>query len=116
MIQVNETRIETISIFSEQRRISGKTRDCLIIDLNSSYQVALSLFSDITSLSIIELATEPDTNTQGEISYDYSQYCILGYITDHMNGTMSVCVYKKTQEELLEETIDSLMSQVLGVL
>ena len=103
--------------------IHGYTRDPLWSDRESKsitlamdYATAVSTFADDVPWSILYQPpeyTDPDTQqivTPPVEEYDNSVYCILGDITVHQDGTVTVKMGKPTAEELyniLREAIKS---------
>lgn len=103
--------------------IAGVTNDMLwggreskSITLTMDYATAVSTFADDVPWSILYQPpeyTDPDTQqivTPPVEEYDNSDYCILGDITVHQDGTVTVKMGKPTAEELyniLRETIKS---------
>jgi hypothetical protein len=65
---------------------------------------------------------EWDSNTYDEagnqtgsevLTEDLSEYCIMGDVVDHRDGTVTVYIGKKTEVEILNETIDALVLEAL---
>jgi hypothetical protein len=65
---------------------------------------------------------EWDSNTYDEagnqtgtevLTEDMSDYCIPGDVVDHRDGTVTVTIGKKTEVEVLNETIDALVLEAL---
>ena len=82
------------------------------ITLAMSYADAVNIFVDGISWSIVQenlvKHNKVDENGKTELtekveieSYDNSEYCIAGPITDHRNGVITVKMGKYTNEELL---------------
>ena len=58
---------------------------------------------------------EEGTQTGTEVlTEDLIDYCIVGDVVDHRDGTVSVYIGKKTDAELYQETIDELMLILIG--
>lgn len=91
-------------------------RESKSITLAMDYATAVSTFADDVPWSILYQPpeyTDPDTQqivTPPVEEYDNSDYCILGDITVHQDGTVTVKMGKPTAEELyniLREAIKS---------
>ena len=81
-----------------------------------TYNDVNSLFTDNIQWSIVYQApsyTDPETQeevTPEPIEYDNSEYCLVGDITDHRNGYVTVKMGKLTAEDMLnvlEEAINT---------
>lgn len=48
------------------------------------------------------------------LSEDLSDYCIAGDIVDTRDGNVIIYMGKKTEQELLQETVDTLLLDALG--
>lgn len=84
------------------------------INLEITYDEAVALFKDDLEWDIVQETTEEvevfDEETQQSAieyitsteTFDNSDYCILGDITLHKNGTITVKMGQPTAEELLE--------------
>lgn len=81
-------------------------RESKSITLTMDYATAVSTFADDVPWSILYQPpeyTDPDTQqivTPPVEEYDNSDYCILGDITVHQDGTVTVKMGKPTAEEL----------------
>ena len=90
-------------------------RDSKTITMTSSYADAAALFSDGVKWSIVQTSTVPvlDANNQptGETKeqtdeWDNSDYSILGDITAHKDGTVSIKMGKQTDTERLAAALE----------
>ena len=91
-------------------------RESKSITLAMDYETAVATFADDVPWSILYQPSDYyDHETQQMVTppveeYDNSDYCILGDITVHQDGTVTVKMGKPTAEELyniLRETIKS---------
>jgi hypothetical protein len=87
-------------------------RETKAIKMEMTYAEAITLFVDGCSWNIIQdhIAHHNEVSENGEVtvveeivteSYDNSEYCIAGPITDNRDGTVVVKMGKYTNEELL---------------
>ena len=92
--------------------ISGKTsdrewdgRESKAITMTGGYAEVSPLFTDGMAWSIVDEHTEPDETTGEDVTvqteFDNSDFCVLGDITVHQNGTCTVKMGKETNEETL---------------
>ena len=90
-------------------------RDSKTITLTGTYADAAALFSDGVKWSIVQTSTVPvlDANNQptGETKeqtdeWDNSDYSILGDITAHKDGTVSIKMGKQTDTERLAAALE----------
>lgn len=90
-------------------------RDSKAITLTMDYATAAATFGDDVPWSILyQPAAYYDPKTQQTVTppveeYDNSDYCILGDITVHRDGTVTVKMGKPTAEELyniLKEAVE----------
>lgn len=88
-------------------RIMGKINDSSwggrstkTIRLEMTYEEAIQIFVDDISWSIVEDFPEEEEIIIEE--YDNSEYNLVGNITDHRDGTISIVMGKITDKELLE--------------
>lgn len=94
------------TIESRQRDINWDYRESKSITLSMDYATAAATFTDDVPWSILYQPTEYyDPETQQMVTppveeYDNSDYCILGDITVHRDGTVTVKMGKPTAEEL----------------
>lgn len=87
-------------------------RETKTIKLEMTYEQVKELFVDDVAWSIVQenIVQYNEVDENGEVqfvektemeSYDNSEYCIAGYITDYRDGTVDVKMGKFTNEELL---------------
>ena len=90
-------------------------RDSKTITMSGSYADAAALFADGVAWSIVQTSTVPvlDANNQptGETKeqtdeWDNSDYSILGDITVHRDGTVSIKMGKQTDTECLAAALE----------
>ena len=90
-------------------------RDSKTITLTGTYADAAALFADGVAWSIVQTSTVPvlDANNQptGETKeqtdeWDNSDYSILGDITAHKDGTVSIKMGKQTDTERLAAALE----------
>ena len=63
---------------------------------------ALTAFVDNAVWGIREYDIDPETGSELETynDYDYSEYCIASDIIDHRDGSLTVYMAKKTEDEI----------------
>ena len=94
------------TIFGTHRDIDWGNRDSKSITLAMDYETAMETFVDDVPWSILYQPSDyydPETQqmvTPAVEEYDNSDYCILGDITVHRDGTVTVKMGKPTAEEL----------------
>ena len=94
------------TIFGTHRDIDWGNRDSKSIKLTMDYATAVATFVDDVPWSILYQPSDyydPETKqmvTPPVEEYDNSDYCILGDITVHRDGTVTVKMGKPTGEEL----------------
>ena len=87
-------------------------RETKTIKLEMTYEQVKELFVDDVTWSIVQenIVQYNEVDEKGEVqfvektemeSYDNSEYCIAGSITDYRDGTVDVKMGKFTNEELL---------------
>ena len=87
-------------------------RETKTIKLEMTYEQVKELFVDDVAWSIVQenIVQYNEVDENGEVqfvkktekeSYDNSEYCIAGSITDYRDGTVDVKMGKFTNEELL---------------
>ena len=103
------------TIESRQRDINWGYRESKSITLSMDYATAAATFADDVPWSILYQPSDYyDPETQQTVTppveeYDNSDYCILGDITVHRDGTVTVKMGKPTGEELyniLKEAVE----------
>ncbi|MGI5823983.1 MAG: hypothetical protein ACOX7J_00260 [Bacillota bacterium] len=100
----DETAFDCISVFA---RKAGQ-RSIIEIKLNSTYADVSAKFIDNAQYGIVETETvtaEDGTESVVTNTYDKSEYCVAGNITDHRNGAITVIMGKKTEVEILQEQV-----------
>lgn len=110
-VEVNGTKYPAV-ITGRLNDKDWDNRETKSIKMEMTYTEAVALFVDDCSWNIVQdhmtYHNEPDEN--GDIqfvekieteSYDNSEYCIAGPITDNRDGTIVVKMGKYTNEELL---------------
>lgn len=102
-------------ILGQVRDVSWNNRDSKSITVTMDYATAAATFVDDVPWSILyQPAAYYDPETQQTVTppveeYDNSDYCILGDITVHRDGTVTVKMGKPTGEELyniLKEAVE----------
>ena len=94
------------TIFGTHRDIDWGNRESKSITLAMDYATAVATFADDVPWSILYQPSDYyDPETQQMVTppveeYDNSDYCILGDITVHRDGTVTVKMGKPTGEEL----------------
>lgn len=90
-------------------------RDSKTITMSGSYADAAALFADGVAWSIVQTSTVPvldaDNQPTGETKeqtdeWDNSDYSILGDITAHTDGTVSIKMGKQTDTERLAAALE----------
>ena len=90
-------------------------RDSKTITMSGSYADAAALFADGVAWSIVQTSTVPvldaDNQPTGETKeqtdeWDNSDYSILGDITAHKDGTVSIKMGKPTDTERLAAALE----------
>ena len=108
----DDTLIEVNGIYGGQRSMLGKIRNSLEIKLKGEYTNLESIFSDNLKFWVYQEEVE-----NGEIilaeTFDKSGYCLGGDIVDHRDGSFTVYMGMKTEEEILEEENAMLLYKVL---
>lgn len=90
-------------------------RDSKTITMSGSYADAAALFADGVAWSIVQTSTVPvldadgnptsETNEKTE-EWDNSEYSVLGDITVHRDGTVSIKMGKPTDTERLAAALE----------
>lgn len=94
------------TIYGQMRDTSWENRESKAITLTMGYETAVATFADDVPWSILYQPSDYyDPETQQMVTpeveeYDNSDYCILGDITVHRDGTVTVKMGKPTAEEL----------------
>lgn len=107
MTKVKISNVEyDAEIRGQLRDLTWDNRDSKSITLAMDYATAVATFADDVPWSILYQPSDYyDTETQQMVTppveeYDNSDYCILGDITVHRDGTVTVKMGKPTAEEL----------------
>lgn len=104
-IKINGNMLDA-SIFGTKRDGDWGNRESKSIKLTTDYATAVATFVDDVPWSILYQPSDyydPETKqtvTPPVEEYDNSDYCILGDITVHRDGTVTVKMGKPTGEEL----------------
>lgn len=108
-IEINESKYPAI-IGGRMSDKDWDNRESKIIQLEMTYEQAKELFIDNVAWNIVQENTvqHNEVDEDGEVklveeveveSYDNSEYCIAGSITDHRDGTVTVKMGKLTDLE-----------------
>lgn len=90
-------------------------RDTKAIALKMTHAQAVSLFVDGLAWSIKQVDVYPVLDDKGQPTgetktetqtFDNSDYCVAGSITDNRDGTVTCMMGKKTDLEILQESKD----------
>lgn len=90
-------------------------RDTKAITLEMTHAQAVSLFVDGLAWGIKQVNTYPVFDDKGQPTgetktetqtFDNSDYCVAGSITDNRDGTVTCMMGKKTDLEILQESKD----------
>ena len=88
-------------------------RDTKAITLEMTHETAVSLFVDGLAWGIKQVNTYPVFDDKGQPTgetktetqtFDNSDYCVAGSITDNRDGTVTCMMGKKTDLEILQES------------
>ena len=110
-VEVNNTKYPAV-ITGRLNDKDWDNRETESIKMEMTYAEAVALFVDDCSWNIIQdhVVCHNEVGDNGDItvvekieaeSYDNSEYCIAGPITDNRDGTVVVKMGKYTNEELL---------------
>lgn len=130
----NGTEFETLEVKGGFRFIKNASRDSIAFKITGSdYQSIKDNFINDNLFSVVEYQYEEIYDEDGnvivdengnptynivEVVYPKDEYCIVGDITDHGDGTFTVFVGKKTEHELeveaLYAAVDELLLEVLA--
>lgn len=105
------------SILAKKFYISGINRDSIRLTIEADINEALSAFVDNAVWGIREYDIDPETGNELETynDYDYSEYCIASDIIDHRDGSLTIYMAKKTEEEIKIEQLQE-NSEALAIL
>lgn len=104
-VRVNGS-LHDATIYGQMRDTSWENRESKAITLTMGYETAVATFADDVPWSILYQPSDyydPETKqmvTPAVEEYDNSDYCILGDITVHRDGTVTVKMGKPTAEEI----------------
>lgn len=93
-IKINETLYPTILIEGRMQDYEWDNRESKAITLNMAYDEAITLFGDNINWSIVD---ENDELIRNE--WDNSNFCVLGDIIIHRDGSITVKMGKMTELE-----------------
>lgn len=108
LINGTEYPAEKIDATNKNSRWDG--RDTAAITLPMTHGQAVGLFVDGLAWSIVQRNVWPVYNNQGQPTgetttetqtFDNSDYCVAGSITDNRDGTVTVMMGKPTETETL---------------
>ena len=108
LINGTEYPAEQIDATNKNSRWDG--RDTAAITLPMTHAQAVGLFVDGLAWSIVQRNVWPVYNNQGQPTgetttetqtFDNSDYCVAGSITDNRDGTVTVMMGKPTETETL---------------
>lgn len=105
-IKINDQKYEA-NILAKTRDEKWDFRESLSIKIKKSYEEAISIFSNnLKFFTVYEPEPRIDTATQepiyfNKIETDCSEYSVLGDITVHQDGYVTVKMGKPTAEEML---------------
>lgn len=106
----NTKTLETLDILSSEKDrafMNGYTRDIMRFRIHSAYDIVLAFFTDGAALEDVQ-------EVEGaEVITSLSEYCLAGDITDHRDGTFTVIMGAKTEDEksfsLLRENVNVIL-------
>ena len=104
-VKINEQEYPA-TIIGTKRDTDWENRESKAITLEMSYATAIETFGDDVPWSILYQGPDYyDPEAQQMVTppveeYDNSDYCLLGDITVHRDGTVTVKMGKPTAEEL----------------
>ena len=125
-IKINDRLIEVIACYGALRNMLGAKRNSIEIIMTSDYETIKNTFVDGVEYSLIDtydVRVEKEdgtiiTETKTE-EFNKTNYCLSGDIVDHRDGTISVFMGEKTNEELAieqaEETEQLLYEVMFGM-
>lgn len=118
-IKVNNTEYPA-TVNGDRADRSWDGRDTKTIHLTMTHDEVATLLPDNTPWSIVQRETVDVLDEQGKPTgetkevvneYDNSEYSLVGDITDHRDGTVSIKMGKPTESELSEATVTALVGQ-----
>lgn len=108
-ILIENTEYPAIKIDGMFKNPSWDRRDTKAIHLSMTHAQAVSLFVDGLAWSIKQVDTYPVLDDKGQPTgetktetqtFDNSEYCVAGSITDNRDGTVTCMMGKKTDLEI----------------
>ena len=111
-IKVNNTEYPA-AINGNPKDRSWGDRDTKTVTLTMTHAEAAALLHDNTPWSIVQrdMVDVLDETKEVVNEYDNSEYSLVGDITDHRDGTVSIKMGKPTESELSTATITALVGQ-----
>ena len=111
-IKVNNTEYPA-AINGNPKDRSWGDRDTKTVTLTMTHAEAAALLHDNTPWSIVQrdMVDVMDETKEVVNEYDNSEYSLVGDITDHRDGTVSIKMGKPTESELSTATITALVGQ-----
>lgn len=114
-IMINTTEYPILSCDGVLKNNQWDRRDTKAIRLTMTHDQAVSLFVDGLAWGIKQVNTYPVFDDKGQPTgetttetqtFDNSDYCVAGSITDNRDGTVTCMMGKKTDLEILQESKD----------
>ena len=105
-IRISGEIYDAVSVVTQRRDYRWDDRKSKEITISMDYATAVATFADDVPWSILYQPSDyydPETQqmvTRPVEEYDNSDYCILGDITVHRDGTVTVKMGKPTAEEI----------------
>ena len=95
------------SIIAKKFYSSGINRDSIRLTIEANINDALTTLVNNAVWGIREYDIDPETGNELETynDYDYSEYCIASDIIDHRNGSLTIYMAKKTEDEIQMEQL-----------
>ena len=91
-------------IYGKIRDVDWDERETKEIVLPMTYEQASALFVDGVSWSIVDVWEDESGETHTD-EFDESEFGMVGSITDHMDGTLTVKMGRETDLELAYELL-----------
>ena len=113
-IKIND-KLYDAAIEGRMPDLSWDNRDSKTITMPGTYADAAALFADGVAWSIVQTSTVPVLDASGQPTgetkeqtdeWDNSDYSILGDITAHKDGTVSIKMGKQTDTERLAAALE----------
>lgn len=118
-VTVNNQKIEA-TVYGHSRDMEWGDRDSKAIHVSMTYDQAKSLFVDDAPWGITQ-EFDPVQQPQGDpitpdpVTYDNSEFCMAGPITDNRDGTVTVKMGKPLDGELTAILVGEIPSGITGV-